>query len=143
MNELKIKDVIDLSKKYKSAREFASREPDVYAEIVNRKWLKYLRCKFPNKWNYEAVKNEAKKYSTRKEFENGCVSAYETARRNKWLDDFNFKECKKPKNYWTLETILQAARNCASYSDFIKSENSAYCVARQKGYLLDVKKIYS
>lgn len=39
------------------------------------------------KWNYETCYEEAKKYSTRYEFQKGCGSAYEVARKNGWMDE--------------------------------------------------------
>ena len=40
------------------------------------------------KWNYDSIKEEAKKYNTRNGFKKGSKGAYNTAWRNGWMDDF-------------------------------------------------------
>ena len=40
------------------------------------------------KWNYTTCYEEAKKYKSRGEFQDKNVSAYDVARKNKWLDDY-------------------------------------------------------
>lgn len=40
------------------------------------------------KWDYESCKEEAKKYSTRSVFSKKANGAYDSARRNGWLDEF-------------------------------------------------------
>ena len=38
-------------------------------------------------WNFEAVKIEAKKYQYRSDFCLGSSGAYDSAKRNGWMDD--------------------------------------------------------
>ena len=87
-------------------------------------------------WNYETCYNEAKKYYSRKEFEKGCSSAYNVARKNGWLDNYTwFEEKQKPSGYWTYETCYQEAQKYNSRTKFRKGCSSAYNVARKKGWL--------
>ena len=85
------------SKKYKTRAEFSNGCSRAY-ELARKNgwlddyiWLEYL--KKPNGyWTYETCMEESKKYDTRKKFCNGCVSAYQVALKNGWLDDF-FPKC--------------------------------------------------
>ena len=38
-------------------------------------------------WTKEKVFEKAREYNTRKEFSKGCATAYQVARKNKWLDE--------------------------------------------------------
>ena len=88
------------------------------------------------KWNKETCYEEAKKYSTRYEFQKGCGSAYEVARKNKWLDDYDwFVEIYKPMGYWNKETCYEEAKKYSTRSEFQKGCGSAYKVACKNKWL--------
>ena len=88
------------------------------------------------KWNKETCYEEAKKYSTRSEFKKGCSSAYKVARKNKWLNDYDwFVEVCKPKGYWSYETCYEEAKKYSTRSEFKKGCSRAYKVACKNKWL--------
>ena len=56
-------------------------------------------------WNKDRCKEEALKYSHRKEFQRGCGSAYTAAQRHDWIDEVcsHMITNNKPSGYWTKE----------------------------------------
>ena len=62
-------------------------------------------------WTYERCYEEAQKYESRGEYARGSHSAYNSANKNKWLDDYTwFKEKSKPAEYWTYEKCFEEAK---------------------------------
>ena len=93
------------------------------------------------KWTLETCKEEALKYSTRREFKKVCGSAYETARIKGWLDEI----CKhmttnpyKPRGYWTLETCKEEALKYSSRSEFAERCYNGCKKARKEGWLDEI-----
>ena len=41
-------------------------------------------------WNKETCRKEAEKFKNRNEFKHGNETAYNTARRNGWLDEYDW-----------------------------------------------------
>jgi len=86
------------AKKYKTRFEFQKSCNGAYQAARKNGWLKdYTWFKEPRKfhkpsvyWNKEKSYQEALKYKTRSEFQKGCVSAYNAAWKNKWLDDYTW-----------------------------------------------------
>lgn len=92
------------------------------------------------KWDYEHCKEEASKYKykTKYAFQKGCGGAYGAAKRNKWLDDFCFKEGRKPNGYWlNYDNCKEEANKYGTRTAFQKSSNVAYNAARKNGWLDD------
>ena len=88
------------------------------------------------KWNKETCYEEAKKYSTRTEFQKGCGRAYAVARQNKWLDDYIwFVEGNEKKTKWNKETCYEEAKKYSTRSEFYKGCSSAYNVACKNGWM--------
>ena len=85
------------------------------------------------KWTKEMTYEEAKKYKSKLEFEKGNNSAYNAAKRNKWLDDYAWFEKKLGK--WTYETCYEEAKKHKSKVEFRKKSGGAYNVALKKGWL--------
>lgn len=92
------------------------------------------------KWTYETVKEEAKKYTSRTEFNDCCGGAYNVARKNGWLDDYDWFVVKqKPRGYWTYETCYEEAKKYSCKKDFQKYSGSAYTKSRINKWLNDFK----
>ncbi len=78
------------------------------------------------KWTYDLCYEEAKKYSSRTEFQQTCYGAYRAARKNKWIDDYDWLKEKIHNNgYWTFEHCLEEASKYSSRKEF--RENSRTC----------------
>ena len=90
------------------------------------------------KWNYETCYQEAKKYSTRTEFNKGSSGAYKIACKNKWLNDYSwFEEVRKPMGYWTYETCYEEAKKYMSKYEFQMKNKGAYKIAWKNKWLND------
>ncbi len=90
------------------------------------------------KWTYETCFEEAKKYSSRKEFQKGNVSAYTRALQYKWLDDyFWFEKAKTGKIRWTQIRCYEEARKYLFREDFRKSSAVAYNKSVKRGWIND------
>ena len=69
-------------------------------------------------WNYENCYNEAKKYKSRGEFVKNCPSAYNSAWKNNWLNDYTwFSESASAKK-WDYETCLEESKKYKTRSYF-------------------------
>ena len=88
-------------------------------------------------WNIkENVFEEARKYKTRWEFQKGCIGAYTSAYKNKWLDEIDwFVSPQKPKGYWTREKVFEEAKKYQTIGEFQKGCISAYIVARKNKWI--------
>ena len=91
-------------------------------------------------WTKEHCQEEALKYNTRGEFYNNSKNAYNTAIRNKWIDDIcsHMKFIKFNKNHWTKERCIEEALKYNDRTLFNKEAGGAYCAAHINGWLNDI-----
>ena len=88
------------------------------------------------KWNYKRTREEALKYTTRTEFEYGSPGAYHSARRNGWLNDFDwFVHGKISYIKWTKESTEKEAKKYKTRGEFREKSVGAYGVALEKGWI--------
>jgi len=88
------------------------------------------------KWTYKTCYQEAKKYTSRKEFQIKNVGAYTRALQYKWLDDYDwFTQPKTGQVKWTQERCLEESRKYRYVQDFRKQSLTAYEKARKNGWL--------
>lgn len=89
------------------------------------------------KWTFDRCLEEALEYNTRKEFETNSQSAYNSARRNKWLNEIcsHMDRVQKTKNYWTEENCRDEALKYNYRTEFHKNAGSAYAAASKMGKL--------
>lgn len=80
--------------KYKNKTEFGEKSSGAYASayskgILNEICLHMVEVKKTRgHWNYENCKIEAKKYTSRSKFKSGSMGAFDSARKNNWLEEF-------------------------------------------------------
>ena len=90
------------------------------------------------KWNYEKCLEEAKKYSTKSEFQKGNPGAYIYARKNGFLKKFDFFiQIRKPNGYWTRERCEGESRKYHTKKEFVKGCPAAHHAAVVNGWLDD------
>ena len=87
------------------------------------------------KWNKKTCFQEAQKYNSRREFEKGCVSAYNVACKNGWLDTYTWFSVSKTAKKWNEQTCLAEAKKYNSRREFEKGCVSAYRVTCKNGWL--------
>lgn len=70
------------------------------------------------------------KYNNKTEFYLNCLSAYSSARKNKWIDDIcsHMKKLKKVNGYWTYEKCKEASLECKTKMDLYKKYRGVYTV---------------
>lgn len=94
--------VFEESKKYSSRFEFKKNKSGAFRIAYMNGWLDEMtwlkRPKNYNfKWTRENVFTESHKYNTRGAFKGGCSTAYQVARRNRWLDEMSWLSKKNNK----------------------------------------------
>ena len=90
-----------------------------------------------SKYNYEAVKNEAKKYTYRSEFMKGSEQHYAKAVWAGWLDDVcsHMPKRKPRKSKYTNAFLLEEASKYSSQAE-LRNENYAIFIALAKRKIL-------
>lgn len=82
---------------------------------------------------------ESKLFSNRTEFKKKSGNAYNSARKNKWLDEMIWLENdngKHPKNYWkNKHNIMQEAKKYKTKEEFQKKNLSAFLAAYRYAYI--------
>lgn len=135
------------AKKYKTRSEFEYGKGSGNAYVVARKhgWIKdytwFEERQKPNGyWTYERCFEEAKKYTTRTEFQYGDCGTrpYKVARANGWLEDYTwFKEVTKPSGYWTYERCAEESKKYSTRAEFKNGNQSAYTISNRNGWMKD------
>lgn len=130
-----------IKEKYTSPTNLKEKAPSLYKYASQRGWLGVL---FPNSkakvcqtvWTYETCKEEAMKYSGKKEFKKNNEVAYFTSAYYDWLNDFYPpKPVQKRKKIWTKEECAEIAKQCSGRREFCKKKASAYRFAQAQGWL--------
>ena len=131
------------AKKYKTRSEYKKGCGGSYKIANQKRWLNdytWLECsRKPNGyWTYESCYAEAKKYKSRKEYEEYSCSAYNVSLKNGWLDNYIwFEEKMKPKGYWTYERCYEEAKKYKTRKSFQIGCGSAYSNSLKNGWLRD------
>ena len=132
------------AKKYKTRTEFHDNNCVAYKIACKNKWINdytwFVNKRKPNGyWNdYDKCYEEAKKYKSRCEFQYGHGNAYEWAKKNNWLDDYNwFDGGRVKKGTWTYDNCLNEAKKCSSRVEFATKHSGAYDAAITNGWIDD------
>jgi hypothetical protein len=83
-------------------------------------------------WNYEHCHEEARKYKTRKEFQEKSGSAYNAALKNKWIDDYTWFE--KPFR-WTYDVCYEEAVKYKTLKEFRENSPKAYSICKKNKWI--------
>ncbi|MFI5391818.1 MAG: hypothetical protein ACHQYQ_10690 [Bacteriovoracales bacterium] len=88
-------------------------------------------------WTYKKCRKEAKKYITQQQFKIGSPGAYNSARRNNWLD----KICKhmepsdkRPPGYWTKERCAKEVKKYKTLKALELGNATVYGIIGRKGW---------
>lgn len=93
-----------------------------------------------NYWNVKKnVISESKKFSNRTEFKKKSGNAYESARKNKWLDEMTWltsSDNRHPKGYWkNRDNMMKEARKYKTKEEFQKGNLTAFLASYRYGYV--------
>jgi hypothetical protein len=89
----------------------------------------------PRIWTKEKVFEEARKYSTRREFQDKAKGAYSKALQHGWLEDMHW--LKLIRRTWTKEDVMAEAQKYTTRTHFSQNASGAYGIARRNGWLDD------
>ena len=128
----------DEAKKYETLKEFAEKKSGCYSVALKNGWLgDYTWLKRKQKtngyWDYDKCFNEAIKYSSRREFKEENDSAYRSAIKNGWIDEYTWFT--KPNKKWTYQTCLEESKKYSTRGEFALGCSGAYHVARENNWL--------
>lgn len=130
------------AKKYKKRGEFQKGSPTAYNKARKKGWIEEYdwmtsRNKYPKGyWNdYDHCYQEAKKYTSRAEFEKGNISACQKARKKGWIDDYTWFTEKRKNKYWNKETCYKEAKKYDNRTAFAKHAEGAYNLAKKNGWI--------
>ena len=136
--------VIKESKKYSSITEFNNKNASAYAVARKNYWLDemtWLKRKYVIRGFWQSKDNlfkESHKYNTLKEFSYGSRRAYNTARKNGWLDEMTWlkRAERKPSGYYSIkENVILESRKFNSRVDFCEKCYLGYISAKKNGWL--------
>ena len=114
---------------------------------IDKGWVKLNKAKTGSiglckvKWTYEACKEEALKYSSRKAFQKGNGSAYKVTIKNNWLEEFckHMIKLNKISGHWkNKENVIQEALKYNTKKEFSKGSSGAYNAAKKYGWVEQV-----
>ena len=130
----------DEAKRYETLKEFAEKSSSSYSVALKNGWLgdyTWLERKRKSNgyWDYDNCFNEAIKYSNRKAFKKGNDSAYRSAIKNGWIDEYTWFI--KPNKIWTYQTCLDESKKYSTRSEFAQKSSGAYHVASSNKWLDD------
>ena len=126
------------AKKYKNRRAFLKGCSGAYTKALKNGWLDdytwFVEMKKPNGyWNQETCYEEAKKYSTKKDFKLHANGAYQLAYKEGWLNDYTW--FKSLTGFWTYEACKAEAAKYEKRSQFKNGSKGAYAKSRINGWL--------
>ena len=95
---------------------------------------------YKNYWkNKEHVMEESKRFSNRTEFKKKSGNAYDSARKNKWLDEMVWlsnNDGRRSKGHWkNRENMMEEAKKYSTKEEFKKGNLTAFLAAYRYGYI--------
>jgi len=143
-----------IAKKFKTRNDFKINAKGAYDAARKNKWIDEIcvhmnsiifqkyGVKQTNKnsskfWTKERCREEANKYSERKEFMKFAPSAYAACLEMGWLCELaDHQTLLKIK--WTKSKCIEIAKNCKTLREFRKN-NAAYLAARRNNWFAEIK----
>ena len=94
-----------------------------------------IRIEKATKWTEEVCREEALKYTSRKDFRKHSKGAYDKAQECGWLKDYTWLSHHKSYSEWDYESCKKEAMKYPNRNEFGKHSYGAYTVARKQGWL--------
>lgn len=135
----------ELSKECNDRAEFKALCPQAYVISYKKGWIdsftwlkdgKQVGADKRRKYDRKTCFEEAKKYKTITDFENGSKGACVAARAHGWMKDYTWFTILWQEK-WNRETCFQEAKKYKKYEDFMKKSASAYTTACKNGWIDD------
>lgn len=139
--------VIEESKKYTNRTDFKKGSQNAYNSARKNNWLdgmpwldnelkRYPKGYWKNRDNMMA---EARKYSTKEEFQKGNLTAFLAAHKYGYIEEMDWmvKQKQHKNGYWTYKHIEEEALKYKTKTDFFKGNQTAYRKALEMGIIND------
>ena len=132
------------SKKYNSLDSFRQSSRGAYTVAYKNGWLDemtWLQRKQIKRGFWESKENvlsESQKYTSMKDFRSGCTRAYNSAKKNGWLEEMTWLAKNKavPPFHWSSKSnVLEESKKYTSRIDFMRGSSGAYASAKRNGWL--------
>ena len=141
------KHVIEESKKFSGRTEFKKSSGNAYNSAIKNGWIDEMPWLNANNnrhpkgyWkNRDNMMNEAKKYSTKEEFQKNNLSAFLAAHKYGYIDEMEWM-CQKKQHkwgYWNYANIEKEALKYNTKTEFFKGNQTAYRAALKLGIIDD------
>ena len=96
-----------------------------------------IRIEKATKWTEEVCREEALKYTSRKEFRRMCEGAYNKAKEMGWLESYDWLAYNKLLKEWDYESCKKEAMKYHNRNEFGKHSHGAYKRSLKEGWLDD------
>jgi len=121
---------------YRTRKEFKEKSVSAHDIAERNGWLNEIcqhMIRLQNKkniWNKNKCKEKALLCQTRNEFRKKYSTAYNAARKNKWLNEIcsHMIEIQKPHKYWAFNKIKELAMTCNTKKEFKEKSSAAYTI---------------
>jgi len=126
---------------YLSKEEAVKKEGEIEEQYKNNGWKVLNVAKTGAlgssiiKWTLDEIQKEALKYKTRNEFAKGSPSAYDSARRQGFLDDITKHMTLVKRNKYTYDELKDITSQYDKLVDFRTNHYGAYQAAKSQGFL--------
>lgn len=130
--------------KYKYRKEFIEKSNSCYCVSISNGWLDEIcshmerLIKEKNYWTKEKCLNESKKYNSISELQNNNFHVYNLCRENKWLDEINYYNKRKPPIFWSKDKCIIEIKKYSSKKDFREKSNSCYRYCSKNNILEEI-----
>lgn len=125
--------VLIAARNFQSRTQFKQEDPKAYSAALRNRWLEEAcdhmqRKKRPNGyWTKQRCKEEARKFSTVKEFKSSSDAAYSTALQKGWKAEIcNHMVAADRARQWALERCVSVARRYSTKMELRSSKPSVY-----------------
>ena len=134
-----------IAQAFQSAKEMNDEYGYLYKIAKAKGWLekfdwfrgKEIKIEKQTKWTEDVCRDEALKYTSRKDFRRYSKGAYDKAKECGWLDSYDWLTYPKPLSEWTHESCKAEAAKYPNRNEFGKHSYGAYTVSRKNGWLDD------
>ena len=89
------------------------------------------------KWTKEACKKDARRFSTRTEWERGSRGSYQSARKKGWVEECTAHMPKHARIKWNFKACVKDARRFGTRTEWQRGSPGSYTAAWRNGWLED------
>ncbi len=94
-----------------------------------------IRIEKATKWTETVCREEALKYTSRKDFRKKCKGAYDKAKEMGWLESYTWLVHQKLQSEWDYDSCKMEAMKYPNRNEFGKHSYGAYTRSRKEGWL--------